>query len=235
MAGGRADTFDQRADTLGRIVTRNRVVDMLRLVVPALGVIAFLFLAGQIWLANLARQYGVAGIRIDRGAIVVEAPKYSGTSTTGSRYLVSAREARTPLDRSNIVEMTDATLELVQEDGTSYFAKAATATMDSIAETVVAPGVVTVSGTDGLEGTLTDVDVDSANDFVTSHGQVSLLLPDGTTIDGATMVRDGKAQLWTFTQATVVVPDLPAADPALEPSAAPVVPVMPITPLEPRQ
>jgi hypothetical protein len=29
-------------------------------------------------------------------------------------------------------------------------------------------------------------------------------------------VHDGKAQLWTFTRATVVVPDLPAADPSLE-------------------
>jgi hypothetical protein len=215
MAGGRAETFDQRANMLGRIVTRNRVVDVLRLVIPALGVVAFLLLAGQIWIANLARQYGVSGIRIDRGAIVVEAPKYSGTSSAGSRYLVSAREARTPLDRSNIVEMTDATLELIQSSGNSYFAKAATATMNSAAETVFAPGTVSVTGTDGLEGTLTDVDVDSGNDMVKSNGQVNLLLPDGTTIDAATMVRDGKAQLWTFTRATVIVPDLPAADPSL--------------------
>ena len=216
MAGGRADTFDQRADMLGRIVVRNRVVDALRVVVPALGVVAFLFLAGQIYLANLARQYGVAGIRIDRGAIVVEAPKYSGMGSEGSRYLVSAREARTPIDRSHIVEMTDATLELVQQSGTSYFAKANSATMNSAAETVFAPGIVSVTGTDGLEGTLTDVDVDSGKDLVTSNGQVNLLLPDGTTIDAATMVHDGKAQLWTFTRATVIVPDLPAADPSLE-------------------
>ena len=35
-------------------------------------------------------------------------------------------------------------------------------------------------------------------------------------IDAATMVRDGKTMLWTFTRATVVIPDLPAADPSLE-------------------
>jgi len=81
---------------------------------------------------------------------------------------------------------------------------------------VFAPGIVSVTGTDGLEGTLTDVDVDSGKDLVTSNGQVNLLLPDGTTIDAATMVHDGKAQLWTFTRATVIVPDLPAADPSLE-------------------
>ncbi|MEO7223173.1 MAG: hypothetical protein ABIY37_11930, partial [Devosia sp.] len=85
MAGGRADTYDQRADTLGRILTRNRVVDALRVVVPLLGLAAFLVLAGQIYIANLARQYGISGIRIDRGAVVVEAPKYSGTGGDGSR------------------------------------------------------------------------------------------------------------------------------------------------------
>ena len=112
--------------------------------------------------------------------------------------------------------MVDATLELVQPSGNSYFAKAGTATMNSTAQTAFAPGVVRVSGTDGLEGTLTDVAVDSGNDLVTSNGQVNLLLPDGTTIDAATMVRDGKSMLWTFTRATVIVPGLPSADPSLE-------------------
>ncbi|MEO7221278.1 MAG: hypothetical protein ABIY37_02300 [Devosia sp.] len=212
MEGGRADTYDQRADTLGRILTRNRVVDALRVVVPLLGLAAFLVLAGQIYIANLARQYGISGIRIDRGAVVVEAPKYSGTGGDGSRYLVSAREARTPLDRTTMIEMIDATLELLQPGGTSYFAKSAAATMDTAANTVVAPGLVAITGSDGLEGTLTDLDVDSDAGFITSHGAVDLLLSDGTTIVAGSMIRDGNAGLWTFTQATVVVPDLPAAE-----------------------
>ena len=211
MAGGRADTFDQRAEIFGRIVTRNRVVAALRLIVPALGVLAFLVLAAQITLANLARQYGISGIRIDRGTVVVEAPKYSGMGGDGSRYLISAREARTPIDRSHLIEMIDASLELVQTGGTSYFAKSATATMNTRANTVKAPGSVAVTGSDGLEGTLTDVDVDSDADLITSNGAVDLKLPDGTTVVAATMLRDGPAGTWTFTQATVVVPDLPEA------------------------
>lgn len=210
MAGGRADTYDQRADLLGRILTRNRVIDVLRIVVPALGLAAFAVLAIQIAIANLARQYGVSGIRIDRGVVVVEAPKYSGTGSDGSRYLVTAREARTPLDRSNMIDLTDATLELLQSSGVSYFAKAAAATMDTRSETVAAPGVVAVTGSDGLEGTLTDVDVDSGAELVVSNGPVDLLLPDGTTIVGDSMIHEGKLQMWTFTRATVVVPDLPA-------------------------
>jgi lipopolysaccharide export system protein LptC len=210
MAAGRAETFDQRAAILGGITARNRVVTALRVIVPALGAAAFLLLAAQIYIANMARQYGVSGIRIDRGTVVVEAPKYSGTGTDGSRYLVSAREARTPLDRTNMIELTDATLELLQAAGGAYFARAATATMDTRSETVTAPGTVAVTGSDGLEGTLTDVEVDSVAERVVSNGAVDLLLPDGTTIVADTMVHEGEARLWTFTRATVVVPDLPA-------------------------
>ena len=225
MAVGRAETYDQRSAILGRLLFRNRAVALLRIVVPVIGLIAFLTLAGQIYLSNLMRQYGVSGIRVDRGNVVVEAPKYSGTGSDGARYLVTAREARTPIDRSNIINMTDATLELLEPDGISYFARAATATLDTATEYVTVPGVVAVTGSDGLEGTLTDVAADNPNEFLYSNGPVDLLLPDGTTIVADTMVRDGKAQLWTFTRATVVVPDLPEAEesalPLAEPSGPP--------------
>ncbi len=211
MAVGRAETFDQRTAIFGRLAARNRAVDLLRLLVPAVGVAAFLALAGQIYLAGLARQYGVSGIRIDRGNVVVEAPRYSGTGSDGTRYLVIAREARTPIDRSTLIDMTDATLELLQPQGQSYFARSATATLDTANDHVTAPGTVAVTGSDGLEGTLTDVAVDNTTEIMTSEGAVDLLLPDGTTIVADTMVRDGKARTWTFTRATVVVPDLPEA------------------------
>ncbi|OJX49277.1 hypothetical protein [Devosia sp. 66-22] len=211
MAVGRAETYDQRSAILDRLRFRNRTVALLRIVVPAIGVIAFLTLTGQIYVANLMRQYGVSGIRVDRGNIVVEAPKYSGMGSDGARYLVTAREARTPIDRSNIIEMNDATLELLQPDGVSYFARAASATMDTATDYVTVPGVVAVNGSDGLEGTLTDVAADNRRELLFSNGPVDLLLPDGTTIVADTMVRDGKVQTWTFTRATVVVPDLPEA------------------------
>lgn len=209
MAGGRADTYDQRAEILGSILTRNRIIGGLRIIVPALGVVAFVALTGQIMLANMVRQFGVSAIRIDRGNIVVETPQYTGTSANGSRYIVNAREARSPLDRSNVITMSDATLELVRLAGASYFARTAEATMDTKTEIVVAPGLVTVTGSDGLSGTLNDIVSDSDKQTVLSKGPVDLLLPDGTTITAETMFHEGDKERWTFTRATVVVPDLP--------------------------
>jgi hypothetical protein len=107
MAVARTQTFDQRSEILGRLVTRNRVVTLLRVVVPALGLAALLVLLGQIWLSNLARQYGVSGIRIDRGNLVVETPQYSEIGADGTQYFVAARDARTPLSSPGEIEMAD--------------------------------------------------------------------------------------------------------------------------------
>ena len=212
MAAGRVDTYDQRADLLGSIRLRNRAIAVLRIVVPAIGLGALALLMAQIYLAGLARQYGVAGISIDRGSIVVEAPQYSGTGSNGSRYLATASEARTPLLGGNVMDMTDATLELLQADGITYFVSAGTATMNTATEVIISPGLVDVNGSDGLVGTLNDVTADPRSDSVVSKGAVDLLLPDGTTIVADNMVHDGKTSTFTFLNATVVVPDLPEAE-----------------------
>ena len=212
MAAGRVDTYDQRAELLGSIRLRNRTIAVLRIVVPVIGVGALALMLGQIYLAGLARQYGVAGIRIDRGSIVVEAPQYSGTGSNGSRYLATAREARTPVLGGNDIDMTDATLELLQGDGITYFVSARTAKMNTATEVITSPGLVDVTGSDGLVGTLNDVNADPRSDLVVSKGAVDLLLPDGTTIAADNMVHDGKTSTFTFLNATVVVPDLPEAE-----------------------
>jgi hypothetical protein len=71
------------------------------------------------------------------------------------------------------------------------------------------PQVLTVSTEDGLEGTLADVHADLNSQLARADGVVALKLPDGTTIDAANMQFDGNTQIWTFGQATVVIPDLP--------------------------
>src|SRR4051794_13697987 len=105
MAFAHPDTLDQRAALLERLNGRNRLIGVLRIAVPGAGILAFLFLAGQIYIANTLHQYGVSGIRVDRGNLVVETPQYSGIGADGSRYVVSAHQARAPIDNPNVIDM----------------------------------------------------------------------------------------------------------------------------------
>jgi hypothetical protein len=212
MAWAPTDSLDRRDDLIARLVWRNRIVSVLRLAVPLFGVLLFLALVGQIWLANLARQFVVAGISISRGHLVVEPPHFAGTTPDGARYVVSAREARTRIDSADEIELTDATLDYSRPGKPAIFAAADTAFLDSAKQIVDVPALLTISGEDGLEATANNVHADLNAQLTHAAGAVAIKLADGTTIDAADMVFDGNTQTWTFLQATVVMSALPGAE-----------------------
>jgi hypothetical protein len=214
MLLARTQTFDQRSAILARLVWRNRVVGILRVAVPALGVAAFLVLMGQMWLSSLARQYGVSGIRIDRGQLVVETPQYSETGEDGSRYLVTARSARTPLDNPNSIEMDSPDLLFERPDKAPFHATAENATIDTGTHVVVVPGVTNVRSADGLFGTLTEVRSDMKAQITDAAGPVDLTFPDGSHLIAANMRFDGNTDIWAFDRATLYVPNLPKPKPS---------------------
>lgn len=211
MAAAPDASVDPRTGLLGRLAVRNALIGVLRIVVPAVGIVVLLVLVGQIWLSSIARQYGVAGIRIDRGNLVVEKPQYSGTGADGSRYVVNAERASSPLGHSELISMNDPTLDFIRPAQSAFHAIAASAKMNTLTHQVTVPGVTQVQGDDGLTGTLDAVHADMANSVIDAAGTVNLKLADGTTIDAASMHYD---QVWTFTHATVVVPSLPRGEEA---------------------
>ena len=213
MAVARTHTFDQRAAILSGLVRRNRVVAILRVAVPAAGVAAFLVLIGQIWLANFAHQYGISGIRIDRGQLVVETPQYSEIGEDGSRYLVTAREARTPIASPDSIDMTEPHLTFERPDKSPFHAVAGSATLNTGTHYVTAPGVTDISTDDGLKGTLTEARADMQGQIIIANGPVDLTFPDGTHLTADNMHFDGKTDIWTFDRATLVVPNLPKPHP----------------------
>ena len=209
MIVARTQTFDQRAAILDRLIARNRVVAVLRIAVPAAGVAVFLVLMAQIWLANLARQYGVSGISIDRGQLVVETPQYSEIGEDGSRYLVSAREARADLTNPDSITMVDPHLLFDRPGKPAFRAVAASAHVETTRHFVRLPGVVQLSSDDGLSGSLHDVTADLHAQLTDAKGPVRIIFPDGTQLSARNLHFDGKIAQWTFDDASLTVAGLP--------------------------
>jgi lipopolysaccharide export system protein LptC len=209
MAVARTQTFDQRTEILGRLLARNRLVGFLRVLVPAAGIAALLLLLGQIWLANIARQYGVSGIRIDRGNLVVETPQYSEIGSDGTRYIVAARDARTPLTDPSVIEMADPKLTFIRPGRPPFHATALAGTVDTQTHDVRVPGLASVTTDDGLYGTMYDVRADMRAQITTAKGPVDITMPDGSHLTADTLYYDGNTNIWTFGNATLLVPDLP--------------------------
>ena len=213
MALTRTDSAEQREAILEGLLTRNRIVSALRIIVPAAGVAAFLVLVVQITAAGALRQYGVSGIRIDRGALVVDTPDYAGVSKDGARYEARAKEARSPLGTPSQIVMHDAAFDFTPAHGSAIHLTAPEATADTEAQTLTIPGLVTVHGDNGLHGTLTDLVADFQSGLTSGAGPVDLAYSNGTTLQAASFSHDGTAEVWTFSHVTLIYPGLPEAAP----------------------
>jgi hypothetical protein len=169
-------------------------------------------LVGQIWLANLARQYGVAGLSIDRGHLVVQTPRYTATAADGSRFILGAREARAALASPGVIDLTGASLDYERPGRPSVFVAADAATFDSGTQQVDIPDAITLWSTDGIEGTATHVRADLVSHLAHAAGPASFSFANGTTIEAASMDYDGDHALWSFDRVTVTIPALPTAE-----------------------
>jgi lipopolysaccharide export system protein LptC len=213
MSLARTDSLDERNAILDRLASRNRIVSVLRIVVPAAGAAALLVLVTQIYVANMMRQYGISGIRIDRGALVVDAPQYSAVGKDGSRYNATARDAHAAIGDPKMITMDDVSLELARPVGNTLHLRAETAVADTARNVVTVPGTATLRDDKGMHGTLSRLRADLDAGTAVGEGPVDLTFAGGAHLTAAGMHYDGPAQLWSFERVTLVLPDLPEASP----------------------
>ena len=200
-----AESWDRRDRLYARLKLRNRVVGVLRWVVPMLGILVFLGLLVQIVLDSIGDQFGFSNVRIDRDNLVVDTPQLSAIGSDGTAYTVSAATARTAIGAAGRIDMTEAKLVVHPKQGGEIIATAATANMETTDQVVRVDGVTRLSDQDGMEGTLLDMFADFPNQRMTTGGAVALRLSDGTTLDAETMSFDGNTQTWTFNKASLVL------------------------------
>jgi hypothetical protein len=216
----RTDTAEQRSAIYATLTQRNRLVGILRIGVPAVGVVLILGLLLQIWIANLVPDFGFANVTIDRDNLVVEAPAYEGTGVDGSRYAMSAESARAAIGNPDLINLTGAAFTLFQIDGNAFNARAEKASLRISDQLVIADGPTRVEGDSGVSGTVDDATVDILGERLVA-GQADLSFAGGTTLKADTMSYDGKSKTWTFSNATLRFNTTPgAAAYSPEPAAA---------------
>jgi len=214
------ESWDRRDLLYAGLKRRNRLVGVLRWVVPMLGILVFLALLVQIVLDSIANQFGLSNVRIDRDNLVVDAPQLSAIGSDGTAYTVSAATARTAIGAADRIDMTEARLVVHPKTGGEIIATAATANLRTTDQVVRVDGITRLSDEDGMEGTLLDMFADFPNQRMVTGGAVALRLPDGTTLDAATMSFDGSTGTWTFNTASLVLPVTPGDPSSAEATTA---------------
>ncbi len=87
--------------------------------------------------------------------------------------------------------------------------RGAAASIDTARQYVSVPGVARLNSDDGMHGTLTEVRSDLKADITNAEGPVDITFPDGTHLEAADLLYEGKLAYWTFNRSTVTIPNLP--------------------------
>ena len=205
MAGFAATPDPARERLYAALTRRNRLVGMLRIAVPVAGAIVLAVVLGGILLDNLREQFGFASSRIDRDNLVVDSPRVTAAGDDGTLYAATARMAKVRLGSTDLVDMTDAVFNMTSTRGVVFTASAPAGTLQTAAQTLTVPGVLSVKSNDGLRGTMEDFFGDMLNYSMVAHGAVDLTFPEGMQVRSAGMTYDGNAKVWTFTRAAVTL------------------------------
>lgn len=201
----------ERLRTYKRLAARNRFVAVLRIGVPAFGVLLLAGLMVQIYISNLASRFGIDSVSIDRDTVTVESPQYSGLLDDGSAYRVWASFADAPLAATDRINLTDAAVEVVSPKGMIMSVTADVALLDTSGEVVLVDGEASFSDSEGTYGTFSQSVFDARSQTLDSQGPVDIVYADGTALTARTMLYDAKAMRWTFSGVNVTLPDTPAS------------------------
>lgn len=205
------------AERLGiyrRLAARNRIVAILRIGLPALGVLLLASLIGQIYISSLTGRFGVGRISVSREAVTVEAPEYSGILDDGTTYHVWAESAQAAVEATDQIGLTTASLTLKRTNGVTMEVNAPAALLDTTSEIVTIDGIAYVEDSTGTAGTIYDSVFDYVSQTLLGKGAVHIDYADGTTLDGTGMTYDAKTMVWTFGKASVNLPSTPGEKPS---------------------
>lgn len=212
MASLAAPTDDREA-LYARLTRRNRLVGLLRWLVPAAGVLVFVGLLAMIVIDNIGQRFGFSNIRIDRDNLVVETPKLTSTDDDGTLYALSARAARVRPTQTDVIDMEEAVFSMTPTTGPAVEAVAEAGQFQVNDQLLNVPGVTRISSTEGLKGTLEAVFADLMNWKMVASGTVDITLPSGTRLVSDGMTYDRATGIYTFTRANLTLVSTPGETP----------------------
>lgn len=205
-----ADAAHRQAVYQG-LMARNRLVSILRIGVPVLGLVALASLLGQIYVSSLASRFGIGQITVTRDSVNVDSPEYAGLLDDGTAYRVSATAALASIEATDQVVLSDARLTMTRPNGVVTMIDAVSAVLDTTRELVVIKDIANIATSEGTRGVVADSIFDYQAQSVTGQGPVTIDYADGTHLVAEGMTYDAVTLIWTFTRATVTLRDTPGS------------------------
>jgi lipopolysaccharide export system protein LptC len=201
----------QRLATYQGLMARNRIVSILRIGVPVMGALLLVALIGQIYVSSLGSRFGVGQITVTPDSVTVEAPEYTGLLDDGTAYHIAASGAQAATDAIDKIRLNEATITMTRPDGLVTTVDARAATLDTTRQLVFVEQEAQVGNSLGTTGVIVDSVFDYVDQTLVGRGPVTIHYADGTYLVAEGMTYDAVTLVWTFSRATVTLPDTPGA------------------------
>lgn len=185
---------------------RNRIIGWLRIGVPILGMLVLGALVVQIVIANLARDFGISGIRVARDMLIIDAPEYAGVMANGTQYTVVAEAASAPIGGAESIDLDKAVVDLTRPDGYRVKARADVAQFLLADQIVQVDGLMVVTDSNGMRAQLLNSTIDWVTQTLIAKDNVHIVFEDGSILTGSTLLYDAGAQTWDFNFVKLTIP-----------------------------
>lgn len=207
-----AHSAPERVAVYAALRRRNRLVGVLRFLVPIGTTALFGILAVQLVEANMGQDFTVGRVSIEQNRLSVEAPSYAGRLEDGSTFSMTSARAEAGLGMPNIIDLTDAQVTLERPDGRVVTATAATAELDTEAQVILVPGRTDITESQGANGEVNGLRIDVVGQLITAEGPLGMRLPDGSILSAANLRYDFASKLWHFEQVSMELPSTPGEE-----------------------
>ncbi|WP_421761419.1 hypothetical protein [Devosia sp.] len=188
-----------------RLRRRNRLVRLLRWVIPALAATALLVIGGALVLDALRNQFGFSNIHIDRNNLVVDTPELHSTTADGTAFSLSAEAAKAAIGSTDVVDLTNVVFSATPAQGPSLKAEAASAELQTSEQLLTVVDTTHFSSSDGMSGTVDGLFANMLKMQAEATGAVHAQFGALGTLDAAGMRFDGNTKIWVFQQARITL------------------------------
>lgn len=204
-----APSAEPRARLYRALSRRNRMVAALRIILPILGVVGLVVVAGAIILDHLSSRFSISGIKIDRENLVVDTPELSSTLADGTTVTLEAQSAHILTTDSDKVALSTVKFASALANGPHLAAKAANAQLTLSRQLVDVPGTTEFTSSDGGHGTAEQLKVDVLGLKISTAGAVDFQFGDGNRLSAADMAYDHKTGTWVFHKVNLWISSTP--------------------------
>lgn len=188
-----------------RLKARNRLVRLLRWVIPLVTGLSLLVVVGALIVDALRNQFGFSNIHIDRNNLVVDTPELHSTTADGTAFSLSAEAAKAAIGSTDVVNLTNVVFSATPADGPSLKAEAASAELQTSEQLLTVVDTTHFSSSDGMSGTVEGLFANMLKMQAEATGTVKAQFGAFGTLEAAGMRFDGNSRIWVFQQARITL------------------------------